>query len=615
LDRLKKSTESAYKVSDQSDVVLNEFTDSMNRMRTLLLQAANGTNDSASQDAIAAELRGIEKNFKALSNTSMNGEYLFSGSALTVKPISDDGTYNGNDISMNAFLGSRNQQQYNITGAELFLGEESSVRREITSNVTQSPNIGSTLNGKTTMEELMGVIPAGSQHQFYLRGTQSDGTAINQKIQLDSTVDIDSLLRTIGTAYGNSGAVNVANVSMNNNGQITVTDKLNGSSKLDFHLVAASDFSGNGLANVTNIDDLSTNGGVTDYETALTNPPNLYIREFNKSGYSSASGAPTDIEGLVYDRTMFNASGNKLSSNVPQIDKATNKFATSSTKLIDVASGTTLDGKQLTFSGTNVGGNSMTVQLDLKNRANGGSTFSLDGGTTNYNIYNMGSPREAVDADNMTYQQLMDVINMSITDSLPTSATVATEYDSAIQTADNNGRTYLSHDGKINFDDLQFITTKATLAIHDSNSGNFDQGNASVLTFNANNSLTVRDPKTDFFKTVNEMISAVENHKIYPDSSSGDIRNVGMENAIAMMDDLQDHLFRTQSVAGANSNTLSTALARTSLLEVSTMSLRSSVVDTDLAESSLQLTQLSLNYQAMLSTVSKVSKLSLVNYL
>ena len=45
------------------------------------------------------------------------------------------------------------------------------------------------------------------------------------------------------------------------------------------------------------------------------------------------------------------------------------------------------------------------------------------------------------------------------------------------------------------------------------------------------------------------------------------------------------------------------------------MTLRSSVIDTDLAEASLELTQLSLNYEAMLSTVGKISKLSLVNYL
>ena len=106
LQQIKKSTESGYKVSNQTDVVLNEFEDTMNRMRTLLLNAANGTHSDTSLDAIADELRVMEDHFKNLSNTSINGQYLFSGSAVDIKPISDDGTYNGNDISMNSFLGS-----------------------------------------------------------------------------------------------------------------------------------------------------------------------------------------------------------------------------------------------------------------------------------------------------------------------------------------------------------------------------------------------------------------------------------------------------------------------------------------------------------------------------
>ena len=88
-----------------------------------------------------------------------------------------------------------------------------------------------------------------------------------------------------------------------------------------------------------------------------------------------------------------------------------------------------------------------------------------------------------------------------------------------------------------------------------------------------------------------------------------------LKNAIAMMDDLQDHTFRTQSVIGAQSNSLNKSLERVGILEISTMSLRSSVKDTDLAEASLRLSQLTLNYQAMLSTIGRVSQLSLVNYL
>jgi flagellar hook-associated protein 3 FlgL len=112
------------------------------------------------------------------------------------------------------------------------------------------------------------------------------------------------------------------------------------------------------------------------------------------------------------------------------------------------------------------------------------------------------------------------------------------------------------------------------------------------------------------------MIKAVENYHNSPDSTIiGDPRNVGIQASIAKMDDLQDHVFRSHSTVGAQSNTLQTSVERTDILKITTMSLRSSVIDTDLAEASLSLTQLTQNYEAMLSTVGRVSKLSLVNYL
>jgi len=621
LGQIKKSTANGYKMSNQSDVTMNEFSTSINRTRTLLLNAANGTNDATSLNSIAAELRGIESNLKSLANTSINGQYIFSGSAVDVKPINADGTYNGNALSISAFVGAGVQQAYNLSGASLFLGEESLVRREITTNVVQFPNVNTTLNGNTTMGDFMGVVPAGNLHNFYIRGAQSDGTAINKQIQLTNVDTVDSLLNAIGQAYGNTGTTQVVNVSMNQNGQIVVQDKLQGSSKLDFHMIGASDFDATDNADISaatnNISDLDI--GSTDYATAQAAVNKLYIREFNVSSYTAAAGAPV-IGGSLYDMTQFSVSGNKLSSSIPQIVKGSNAFATPSTKLSEVADlsqGTagTLAGTQLTLSGTDINGNAFNAQIDFNSNVlpATGSTFTVGGNT--YNIFDMGNPRAAVNADDMTYQQLMDVMNMVTTLSLPPVAATATQYDNAILTSNVMGQTSLSYDGKLQFNDLQNATTKATIALHDSNSGDFTAGNASVLTFNNNNALTVRDPKTDFFKTFNEMITAVEEYKIYPNSANGNARTVGIENAIAMMDDLQNHVLKSHSLVGAQSNTLDTSLQRTTLLEVSTMTLRSSVIDTDMAEASLQLSQLTLNFQAMLSTVGKISQLSLVNYL
>jgi len=263
------------------------------------------------------------------------------------------------------------------------------------------------------------------------------------------------------------------------------------------------------------------------------------------------------------------------------------------------------------LDGKDINGNDYSAKIDFKSATNGGSTFTVGGNS--YNIFNMDNPRTAVDADKMTYQQLMDVVNMVTTNNLPASNT-ADDYDKAIIASKSDGKTELSYDGKLTFSDKTSVDTKATIALHDANSNDFSK-DPSVMTFNANDALSVRDPKTDFFKMIDDSIRAVQEQKTYPDSSSGDVRNVGIENAIQKITDLENHVNRMHAQVGAQSNTLDTSLQRTKLLEVNTLSLRSSVVDTDVAEASLKLKQLTLNYQAMLSTVGKISKLSLVNYI
>lgn len=634
LKQIKNSTQNALKMSDQSDIVLNEFEETLDRARILFLNAANSTNNTTSLDSIAKELRGVESNFKNLANTSINGQYIFSGSALSTKPIADDGTYMGNDALLRAFTGSKTSQQYNISGKELFLGEKRLVSREVTTNVVQSnlsaayPDFtDATIGGKSSIikpsdniRDLMGdadntVDSVNFKHFFYVRGTNSSGDSFSQKITLRDDDKIDDLLTQIGNLYGNTPNLKVVNVEMNGSGQIVVSDKLQGSSKLDFHMVGATDLSGGAAADVTNIDDLGV--GESNFSkimlgTSTATNPSLHVKEFIKSSLTSSDSvaATNIIEGTVYDRVKFTQSGARLSSSVSQIVNGTNAFATPSTKISEVATSGSLNGTSFQLEGININGTAYSAQIDF---ATAGSKFTVGGNT--YDIFNMESPRVAVDADEMTYGQLMDVMNMVITGTLPAAAPGSSaQYDTAVATSDLKGKTFLSYDGKIGFEEIGTGNTKAKVSLYDSNSGDFS-ASASVMTFNTNNAITIRDPKTDFFQTLDEMITAVENYKLYPDSSSGDVRNVGIENAIAMIDDLQDHIFRAHSKIGAQTNALTMSLERTEILEIGSISLRSSVIDTDLAEASLTLAQLDTNYKAMLSTVSKISQLSLVNYL
>lgn len=632
LNQIGASTKSALKFSDQSDSVLGEFETATNRMRTVLLKASNGTNDQTSLDALAKELRGIEKNLMTLANTSINGQFLFSGSLTDTPPIDANGKYQGNDKSLEAFMGSNVRQSYNVTGAELFLGEKKTVSRVVTTNVplsnlsasypdftaTTPSGSGGMIKVGDTIRDLMGdndniIDTVTPKHFFYVSGTNSSGEAFNSKIALRDNDKVGDLLKQIGDLYGNTIDTKVVDVSLNDSGEIVIKDKLKGSSKIDFHMIGATDLAGGADANVTNIDDLGegeSNFDKIKASTSTATKPNLYVKEFVKSNLTPAdSVAATNILGsTLYDRVAFEVKGSKVSANASQIVKNTNAFATADTRLLDVASGSTLNGKSFTYEGVDVNGAAFNVTINL---ANTGSTFTI--GATTYDIFNMQTPRVAVDADKMTYRQLMDVINMVATASLPATNS-ATDYDSAIFSANTRAKTALSYDGKIEFEEIGTGNTSARISIYDSNSGDFTQP-PSVLRFNTNNTITIRDAKTDFFKDIDEIISAVENYSLYPNASSANPRALGIENALSRLDVLQDHIYRMHSVAGVQTNVLDTASQRTKLLEISTKSLRSQVLDTDLAEAKLQLVQLQTTYEAMLSTVGKVSKLSLVNYL
>ena len=765
LSQSKKSSESGYKISNQTDVILNDFEDSLDRMKTLLVQSASASQNDASMDAVAKELRSIEVHLKNLANTSINGQYLFSGSAIDTKPIASDGTYKGNDNALNAFTGSGVVQQYNISGSELFLGEELAQKKEISTNIVnysltaKYPELkGENIDAKdeiitsaSTIRDLMGdtddVIDSNNaKHHFYVRGTLSDGVAFNKQISMKDDESVDELLSQIGEAYGNTPDLTVVNVKLNSYGQIVIEDKLKGSSKLDFHMVGATDLDYSGfpavdkadimnasayhvaeLGKIENLISGESNFGKIMNGTSSAIHSNLYIKNFVQSDFTPADefenklvsakfsmSAPvafgetlsigidngngtvstitqafnidaattyndlkaqientgnflvtvsgdtitlnttskgiakgvsigsnltsdnlavttitntsnktivSGMQNIFYDDTSFSKDGSKLTSNVPQIVKDTNAFATASTKLFEVADITqnnagTLGGTSLKLSGVSVQGTAFDAQIDLKSTANGGSTFSLDGGVTNYTIFNMKNPRSAIDADEMTYQQLMDVMNMVTTSQLPVLPNHAASYDSAIESSNQYAKTYLTHDGKIEFKDMNSTDTHADIALHDANSGNFSTlGAPSVMAFNANNAITTRDPKTDFFKSIDEAIRAVEEHKVYSDGTTGSPRSIGIQEAMQVIDDLNVHVSRIHAKVGAQSNALDVSIQRTEMLQISSITLRSSVIDTDVAESQLMLSQLKLNYEAMLSTVGKISQLSLVNYL
>lgn len=627
LTQIKSSAKNAYKISTQTDTTIGELVKTLESMKVKMLNAATDTNSDASLQAIAKELRGLQNNLLTLANSSIGGQYLFSGTATSVKPIGEDKTYQGNDKSLEAFLGSGIKQKYNISGSQLFLGEESKINRTISTNISQfnlnelhGPSRDTQyISASNTIGDLMGntIANSTSDSHFYVQGTRSDGSTFKSKITMTMSDTMNDLMNKIALAYDPNQAnptTNQVEVTLNSHGQIEIADKAMGSSKLDFHMVGAVDFDSTGgdAANVSDgmysvtpnsIDNLqsnveNSNASTTDYENIINGSKTLYIKEFTKSGFTPSDSTNT-LEGINYDRTYFEKDGAKLFSNVSQIIGETNEFATPSTKISEVA---TLNSTVLHFEGLQIDGTTTySVNIDLSV-----NPVTIDNGTPPPQNLQDGFGNNTAPAD-MTYQQLTDVINMAITGQ----ATIQASYE--------YGETSLSDDGKIIFKDKTTPATLATLALFDNSSDLYPasgMSNGSSLTFNANNALTIRDPKMDFFSQIEEIIRSVEEGKKFSDGSDGsNPRNIGVENSIQKLDDIMDHVSRLQSEAGSYSQVLEASSDRTDMLLISTKTLQSDIIDTDVAEATLRMQQLSLNYQAMLSSISKVSKLSLVNYL
>ena len=772
LVQVKDNAANALQVSRNTDSTMNEMTKILDTIKVKLVAASNETNSRESRDAIAAELRGLEQNLLQLANTSINGNYIFSGSDIKTKPIDVNGAYQGNAQDLTAFIGSGVKQTYNINGQDLFLGSENDTQRKITLNVpllnqtklypdimvdSSLPRLEEEeyITGSHSIRDLMGdtdtlINNIDAQHHFYVQGRNHDGVTFKETISMRDDESVDGLMARIGAAFGNLPNSQLVTVNVNHDGQIEIEDNRPGSSELDFHMTANTDITGpvtdlenlnsnqtsvksfmksdytEFISNVgqrqdkydTNIFELSADfltkdGQKANSATLLSEVLRADVASITFGGVDSTTPAPgvavapafynvtatstmqdllnaidtaydangvgsgdinvsmkegkiviaradlsapdldiqleahnvvagvlgnagTTVNGLpsdasvAFDEAEFEKEANRLIGNVSQIVRADNEYAKLDTRLFEVASGTDLNGQVFSLEGIDINGVAFQASINLNTA---GSTFTYNGAGP-YAIFNTGgtsaatpiaisagNPQAPVAANDMTYKQLSDVVNMVLTGNVPASlANVngatgsADDYNAAVDNSQTLSVTSLDEEGRLVFSEHSATLTQASFKLSDVNASDFT-ANSSVLSFQSNKALEISDPKTNFFKQIDAIISSVEEGRIRADGTLGDPRNIGIQNSIQVLDDLANHLYNQHSVAGVQSQTLQTTEDRTDMLIITTKTLRSQTLDVDIAEATLELQQLQLNYQAMLSTVSRMSQLSLVNYL
>lgn len=477
LSQIEDASKLADELMKNTDSTMSEMEKLLTQFKVKVTEAANATQTPTSREVIAKELETIRQQIVDLANTSVNGQFLFSGSLTNTKPFDYSGNYYGDDKRLNIVTGDGVKNAYNISGYDLFYKADNDFKKQITTNVSftdnrydlvQNKDKTRYLEGNDKISYLIGLNYVKDNKNgglewdkdfeqqpmnfpptaLYVQGVKPDGTSFKSAVLIQPTDTIQGMLDKIGALYGNTTTSKVVDVSINKSGQIQITDLKQGNTVLDFHAVAYTPQFENRESLKNAIDDMPQNNPPMSGEdltnavlqgvlqngniTNLNNQPvqvqingkdynlNLHKTDFIFSKMTDTQN--NSANGADYDNVYFETKNNKVIGNVSQVLKDGGAYATDSTKLSEVATGN-LANTTLNLKVSSRAGRTYDVTINL-----GTSTVSYQNGNPPQNItfpimhtdpttLNSGV---VTPTNEITYRQLNDIIGLFADDRQPT---------------------------------------------------------------------------------------------------------------------------------------------------------------------------------------------------
>ncbi|GAA7210145.1 flagellar hook-associated protein FlgL [Helicobacter pylori] len=374
--------------------------------------------------------------------------------------------------------------------------------------------------------------------------------------------------------------------------------------------------------------EIETNGRLRIIDNSSNQSPiSLALSTLDQKGLEVA-GIPIN-NASEYQKTYFNREGAKLESNVAQI--AQNGAANGSTKLSEVANGS-LENSVFNMKINDVNGSFLEAQMILDNN---GAFLSLPNGIK-IPLYDPTSADiQASKPNEVTYRQLMDAmsiaLNYSNTDPTiyqqisdnPTSKESKERFIGLLKQAKGNLSINLNEEGKVIIQDNMHSNTKMQFMLFDKDANDFSQNalhsDKPSLKLNANNALIIDKPSVNFFDQLENIITSVRKGIYRPDALgdtySSDMRNLGIQNGITLIDHLSDHIEKMIAKNGAHGKAFENIIRRNEVLKTQVQSIRGETTGADMAETYNKFSNLTNNYNAVLASTNKINNLSLTKYL
>ncbi|WP_367691845.1 flagellar hook-associated protein FlgL [Helicobacter pylori] len=374
--------------------------------------------------------------------------------------------------------------------------------------------------------------------------------------------------------------------------------------------------------------EIETNGRLRIIDNSSKESPiSLALSTLDQKGLEVA-GIPTN-NASEYQKTYFNKEGAKLESNVAQI--AQNGAANGSTKLSEAAKGS-LENSVFNMKLNDVNGLFLEAQMNLDPN---GAFLSLPNGVKIPLYDPTTADIQASKPNEVTYRQLMDAmsiaLNYSNTDPAiyqqisdnPTSKESKERFIELLKQAKDNLSVNLNEEGKVIIQDNMHSNTKMQFMLFDKDANDFSQNalhsDKPSLKLNANNALIIDKPSVNFFDQLENIITSVRKGIYRPDALgdtySSDMRNLGIQNGITLIDHLSDHIEKMIAKNGAHGKAFENIIRRNEVLKTQVQSIRGETTGTDMAETYNKFSNLTNNYNAVLASTNKINNLSLTKYL
>jgi flagellar hook-associated protein 3 FlgL len=189
VDQFSYSVSTVQGSMNAADSALNSVVSSLTQAVSVGTEAAGGTLSSTQLQALAQQISEIEQQVMGLANTTYQGNYLFSGSAVTTQPYALNNstgavTYNGNDDSNEVQVGEGQTMALNLPGSTIFNASGADVFQSLASltnaiNSGDSASIGTAIT--SVQSALNNVIAQQSIYGVRLQQLGDDSTNLGQE--------------------------------------------------------------------------------------------------------------------------------------------------------------------------------------------------------------------------------------------------------------------------------------------------------------------------------------------------------------------------------------------------------------------------------------------------